>query len=332
MSNKLDLLAHYINSDEPFGPIDAGDIDSTDVDALNLLFERQNMIYEQLRERPSIISGRRGSGKTSYLRTVLFDTDKSKNNKLFYDFNIEIRTPNAFTTISRLVQGMTENSDMVFTENLADLWEKVLWTSVFSEIRHQSSIENLPTTNKYLEAMGVKDNYDNEMVLKKLADMFRKVKEINPQDGIYDILEIFNQHDFLKAKLEVTEYLLSKDKRFVILMDSVEDIQHDIGEIARTLEGLLKFVGSMNKPRDVVDIRFCIPTELHPKITEISSNPNKDFRRELKIEWTAKELILIGAQRLTYFIQLHHPLLLKKPTKCNKIQRCDRAFQFGTTK
>jgi hypothetical protein len=64
----------------------------------------------------------------------------------------------------------------------------------------------------------------------------------------------------------------------------------------------LKFVGSMNKPRDVVDVRFCLPSELFHRIIKISSNPNKDFRRALRLQWTASELVLIGAQRLMYYL------------------------------
>ena len=69
----MDTVRPYITKDEPFGPIDSTDIDSNDIDALRLLFEQQNRIYKNLRNRPSIIIGRRGSGKTYYLRSVFFD-------------------------------------------------------------------------------------------------------------------------------------------------------------------------------------------------------------------------------------------------------------------
>ena len=68
----LDAIKPYITKDEPFGPIDAFDIDPQDKKVLGFLFEKQNNIYKSLRNRPSIIMGRRGSGKTAYLRTVYF--------------------------------------------------------------------------------------------------------------------------------------------------------------------------------------------------------------------------------------------------------------------
>ena len=69
----LNTIRPYITKDEPFGPIDSGDIDSSDLKALLMLFEKHNLIYKNLHSRPSIIIGRRGSGKTYYLRSVFFD-------------------------------------------------------------------------------------------------------------------------------------------------------------------------------------------------------------------------------------------------------------------
>ena len=43
----------YITKDEPFGPIDSGDIDSHDLKALLMLFEKHNWIYKNLHSRPS---------------------------------------------------------------------------------------------------------------------------------------------------------------------------------------------------------------------------------------------------------------------------------------
>lgn len=75
----------------------------------------------------------------------------------------------------------------------------------------------------------------------------------------------------------------STNKNFVVLMDSLDDFQLDIDSVSHSLQGLLKLVGSMNKPRDIVDIRFCCPpAEVYHRFIKISSNPNKDFRRALR--------------------------------------------------
>ena len=85
----------YITKDEPFGPIDSTDIDLRDINALEKLFEQHNRIYKNLHHRPSIIMGRKGSGKTSYLRAVFFDKK--------YSYFTEIRTAHVLAHISKVI-------------------------------------------------------------------------------------------------------------------------------------------------------------------------------------------------------------------------------------
>ena len=294
----------YITNEEPFGPIDSTDIDLRDVNALEMLFEHHNRIYDGLRNRPSIIMGRKGSGKTSYLRTVFFDKK--------YDYFTEIRTAHVIARISKIIQGTT--GEAVFPEVLAELWEMVLWICVLSEFRKLSLLpqDKVDLVNVYLERIGVSDTTNVDDVLWKLADVFDQIIQESPNEGVTEILRRLDRLAFDNVMLLVMGSLKTANKKFVILMDSLDDFQLDIDSVARSLQGLLKFIGSMNKPRDVVDIRFCLPTELYRRIIKISSNPNKDFRRSLKLQWTASELTLIGAQRLKIFLELYYPSYLKK--------------------
>jgi len=320
-----DALNKYITKDEPFGPIESGDLDSN-AKVLDLLFERQNRTYKDLLHRPSIIMGRRGSGKTSYLRTVYFDKQ--------YDFNAEIRTPDVLEKISNVIQGMARQA--TFTETLAELWEKVLWTCVLSEIR---SKELLPFSSKllvvgeYLDMMGIKKGDKVDDALRNLAEIFEDAKSTKSKDGISEVLRRLDKNKFDVAQSAVIDSLKASKKTFVILMDSLEDFRLNIDSIRDSLQGLLKCVGSMNKPDDAVDIRFCLPTELYRTIIEISSNQTKDFKRALRLEWDAKELILIGAQRLHYFLALYYPNFMpdfmKRRSEDKKIERSEADALFN---
>jgi hypothetical protein len=132
------------------------------------------------------------------------------------------------------------------------------------------------------------------------------------------------------AKAVVLKNLQTKQKKFAILMDSLDDFRLDIDSVGYALQGLLKIVGSMNKPRDIVDIRFCLPSELYPRFVELSSNPNKDFRRALKLQWSASELILLGAQRLMFYLALNHRELYKKYSSLDLTKRADALHLFNT--
>lgn len=317
----FDTIRPYITKDEPFGPIDSVDIDPKDTDVMNRLFERHNWIYKHLHQRPSIIMGRKGAGKTYYLRTVFFDKQ--------YDFYTEIRTAHLLGHISSVIQGITK--DAVFPETLSELWETILWTCVLSEIRIHPllSSEKLFIVNTYLEKVGVSDHDTVDDVLWKIANLFDEVLNQAPRDGVSEILRRFDRLTFDDAKSVVVESLQSSKKNFVILMDSLDDFRLDIDAVSHSLQGLLKFVGSMNKPRDVVDIRFCLPAELFHRIIKISSNPNKDFRRALKIQWTASELLLIGAQRLMYYLALYYPEFLKGISPLDLTKRADALMLFN---
>lgn len=324
--SKLDLLRPYINKDEPFGPIDAYQIGSTDIvgptdiEALRLLFEKQNRVYKSFRDRPSIIMGRRGSGKTSYLRSVYFGDQ--------YDYYVNITTENILEHISTVIHDLS--SDTVYTEAIWKLWEKTLWTCVLTELSNKSIPVSggLIAIDKYLELLNIKNGDSVDTVLWKLAGLNREVIEANSKNGLSEVLRQFDEKDFGGAKLAAIESLRSTNKKLVILMDSLEDFKLNIVSVERAIEGLLKCAGSMNNPNDVVDIRLCLPTELAGMVIEISSNPIKDFHRELKLEWTAKELILIGAQRLMYFIGLYHPDLIKRKSPFDELKRSEALALF----
>lgn len=315
----LNTIRPYITKDEPFGPIDSGDIDANDIQALKLLFEQHNWIYKNLRNRPSIIIGRRGSGKTYYLRSVFFDQQ--------YDFYVEIRTARVLGYIARVIQRMTK--EVVFPEMVSELWDTILWIAVFSEIRKYPVIspDDLNLVNAYLDKMRVLDTDDVEDVLWNVAAMLEDIMNKNPREAS-DILRGYNRITIDHAKAAVVKNLESSKKTFVILMDSLDDFQLEIDSVARSLQGLLKVVGAMNKPRDVVDVRFCLPSEVYHRFIKISSNPNKDFRRALKLQWTAGELILIAAQRLMLYLASFYPDFLKGILPLDPSRRADALKLF----
>ena len=317
----LDTVRPYITKDEPFGPIDSTDIDSNDIKAMSLLFEQHNWIYKHLRNRPSIIIGRRGSGKTYYLRSVFFDNQ--------YVHYTEIRTARVLGHMAKVVQRATKEA--FFPEMVSELWEMILWVGVFAEIRKHSvlSSDDLYVVNAYLDKLDVRGTDDIDGLFMDLTSMLDDAMTKNPSRGAADILRGLDKFTFDYAKSIVLASFQRSKKTFVILMDSLDDFQLDIDSVAHSLQGLLKLVGSMNKPRDLVDIRFCLPAEVYHRFTKISSNPNKDFRRALRLQWSASELIFIGARRLGFYLDLYYPDMLRALYPLNVINRADalRLFQ-----
>src|SRR5258706_4143900 len=315
----FNTIRPYITKDEPFGPIDSGDIDSKDLKALLMLFEKHNLIYKNLRSRPSIIIGRRGSGKTYYLRSVFFDEQ--------YDYFVEIRTPRVLGQVAKAIQKLS--ADIVFSEMVSELWDTILWISVLLELRKYPVLQQdtLNVVNGYLDKMRVRPTDSVEDALRNVAIMLEEIVS-KSSAAESELLWGSDQISLNDAKTAVLKDLEIADKKFAILMDSLDDFQLDIESVSNSLQGLLKIVGSMNKPRDVVDIRFCLPSELYNQFVKLSSNPNKDFRRALKLQWSATELILIGAQRLMFHLALHYPDVLKKLPPLDLTKRADAMTLF----
>jgi hypothetical protein len=315
-----EIIRPYITKDEPFGPIDSMDFAKNDVGALKLLFEQHNSIYRKLRTRPSIIIGRKGSGKTSYLRSVSFDNQ--------YAYYTEIRTAHVLGRMTQAIQGMTK--EVMFAETVSELWETALWIGVFAEIRKHSLLpsEDLKTVDAYLGKIGVGGGKDINEVLHNVAELMDEAIRKNPHGDVDETARRFDSAAFEKARSVVLNALESSNKNFVLLMDSLEDFHVDLESVSHSIQGLLKLVGSMNKPRDVVDIRFCVPAEIYQRLIEISSNPNKDFKRALKLQWTASELVLIGAQRLKFYLDLYHHEFLNRLLPIDVNQRSDALKLF----
>lgn len=315
----VNTVSHYITKDEPFGPIDSGDIDTGDLKALLMLFEKHNWIYKNLHSRPSIIIGRRGSGKTYYLRSVFFDRQ--------YDYYVEIRTPHVLGQVASAIQKLS--SEVVFSEMVSELWDMILWIAVFLEIRKHPLLQpnELHIIKRYLDKMGVRSADTVEDALRDVAQLLEKLAGKSEATKSMSFFE--DRVSLEDAKAVVLKNLQTKQKKFAILMDSLDDFRLDIDSVGYALQGLLKIVGSMNKPRDIVDIRFCLPSELYPRFVELSSNPNKDFRRALKLQWSASELILIGAQRLMFYLALNHRELYKKYVSLDLTKRADALHLFN---
>jgi hypothetical protein len=75
--------------------------------------------------------------------------------------------------------------DAVFPEMVSELWETVLWISVFAEIRKHSLLtsDELYAVNAYLEDVKVRDSDDVDGVLWSLAVMLDEAMDENPTCG-----------------------------------------------------------------------------------------------------------------------------------------------------
>lgn len=121
-------LKRYIHVDAPLGPVDAAKIKDSYVSGK--LFDSHNELYKHINKRPSLIIGRKGSGKSAFLKNI--------NGQKKYKIKIEVKTHRAFSEIVKTVQATTKScDDFIYTEEVADLWDFLL-------VLPQLEMENCP--------------------------------------------------------------------------------------------------------------------------------------------------------------------------------------------
>ena len=290
------LIREYLTDDEPFGPIDASEVENSD--ALKLLFEHHNKIYKALHQRPSIVVGRKGSGKTSYLNSVFFDTR--------YQCVAELEAAGAFTNVVDCISDVSTGA--IFAESVAKLWENILYVGLFGAIRKKLNKSSAAAKyiNDYLAKIEVRDGDTLDDVLWQITDVISEKGKDKPHGIIAELLRKLDNVTFKKTKEEVIKELKSNNYMAVVLLDSLDDFQLHIEDVSRAIQGLLKFVGESNKPSTPIDIRLCLPAELYHRFQSVSSNPNKDFRRKLVLHWVASELVMVASHRLNMYLWAHN--------------------------
>lgn len=289
----IEIVREYLTDDEPFGPIDATEIE--DRRAIGLLFERHNKIYGVLHKRPSLVVGRKGSGKTSYLNSVHFDSQ--------YKYVAAVNASEAFTSVVTAVSKGTTGA--VFAEQVARIWENVLQIGLFCDIRGKlpRGSQSKKLIDDYLAKIGIREGATLDDALWSVADVIAEQAKGRTTGIVADILRRLDSTTHDRTRNALSEELKSTKTKAVILLDSLDDFQLHMDDVGRALQGLLKLAGEWNKPSSRIDMRLCLPAELYHRFVAISSNPTKDLRRELVLHWVASELIAVAGHRAALYQQ-----------------------------
>lgn len=297
----IEELKNFIDHDQPFGPIDADVIEEKTI--RKLLFDKQNSIYHSFMKRPTIIVGRRGSGKTAFLQSLRDSED--------YKITVPLKTYDAF---AQTVKSITEISRTgpVYPEAVQSIWDAVLWTALFSKIVDHftdSTSKNISTLNIYLANVGITSNMTTDMVIDTVLATISERGEGRPVALAAEILRRlkFEKVNFEEAQQAAKQVLKNEKIQAVILMDSIEKYNLNIDEVVHSISGLLKCLGQFNSRRTRAEIRFCLPAEIYFEFVQMSTNPLKDFGARLLLHWHSGDLLKIAAHRYAIYLFLYYP-------------------------
>jgi hypothetical protein len=295
----LKNLKEFYSINQPFGPITSDEIEDPKI--MEKLFSRENLIYRQISSCPSIISGRRGSGKTAFLRSVHLDYEQ-------YNIIIELRPHQGFRHVINSIEEIRTSA--VLVEEIAELWMLIFWNTIFIELFKQEKTKSeLEVMGKYVDGLGLTRVRSPYSIMRKTVEILKAHDRNIPLSVvsklIYDIA--FNGVTFAEAKANAIHHMEKKGIKAIILLDSLEDFQLNDAKMPHAISGLLKCQGTFHFTGSPAEIRCCIPTELYHRLMAISSNPNKDFQKQILIRWHATELIKLAVQRYFAFLDIHFP-------------------------
>jgi hypothetical protein len=293
-----DHLREFVSPDQPFGPIATPTI--AHYEAFASLLDTQNAIAKELSNRPALIIGRRGAGKTAFLNSLAL----SKG----YGVIVALEPGDAFPTMIRSIERQLPRN--ILPEESARLWHNLLWGSVFQELLARQPVEAatelLPVAH-YLEGLGVKPGMNfyavMRAILRAVAGLNKRVKVLI--DAIEDLAS--RGVRFQEAQDCAERFMARRGTKAVILMDSLEQFPLDEPAMAKAMAGLLRCVGQFNQPGRPCELRCCLPSELYPRLVDLSAAPLKDFASRIVLQWRAHELLHLAALRYTTFMRLYHP-------------------------
>ncbi len=290
------LLNRHFNHDTPFGPIDASEIEP---EVMDQLFDKHNRIYEEMRFNPTMIIGRRGAGKTSFLKSALLEDG--------YQMIIDIPSHTYFREVVESIEEIGEK--FLFVEEISEIWNMLLWHCVFVVLSTRPDEDTyLELLKDYLKGIGLvrRRNRNPVSVMKQLVGILKEHMISEKVTVISEIMEEipFNQITFSEAREAASQYLEINDIQPIILLDTLENFRLEEGNMQLAISGLLKCQGEFEAKHNNCRIRCCLPSELYHIFLSLSSNPNKDFRRKLMIQWHAGELIKLGAFRFLNYLEV----------------------------
>ena len=273
------IIKEYINDESPFGPVDSDQIE--DQETSELLFDKTNDIYKNFNNRTAFILGRKGSGKTAFIKNTFTD----KKNTL----SIAIRTHTIFTNVQTLIERLPERLRHV--EGVADIWEVIIWHIVFHKIQQISlgHDNQLRIINSYLKKLGITDRSNNEYIIGRVSH-YLNGNETDSKPNYYNIdysqyLSFENHYSYTEC-LDTTNKILSEQKfSAYVLFDSLEEFKPEEKDVNRAMSGLFKCIANFNRPQCNCKIKFCFPAELWHTLSSLSSNPLKDFNSLIVLHW-----------------------------------------------
>ncbi len=302
----LETLRGIISPQKPFGPWEA-ETGQRNPAAAEALFVTENLLHiEAAGTAPTIIVGRRGSGKTAFLKSPTTHVGSR---------SLELKTSQCFAVIERALSRWDDHRLAYYLSHVRALWRASFWHSVFANIIEQDDDWALEHS-ELIQAFEAIDTYLRDLTGKKKATPMEAfsafcnaLAEASSEELdllVYDSDSYAGKSVSFRTARKAAQRLLSaKGARVMILLDSMEDFARVRDIPDRSMEGLLSVLGERSRTDEPFSARLALPAELYFHVVRMSSNPLKDLNHIQLLHWSAPELVRIVARRFAMYCELY---------------------------
>lgn len=309
--DQMEELKYYITEEYPFGPENASRVH--EVDAQRMLFNQNNVLCAEYKMSPSIIVGRRGSGKTSIISNTQFFDEHS--------YFIKIDPEEALNYVRDAVfHDDPEREEYV--EVIAKFWTLTFDAMLMAHVLQADQDHQFLSVPQFLASTNVSLGSTLSGVVQSLRKSASMIQKNLPGYLITALLEFIesDSSNYANALDELNKHFKRNGLSSVMILDSVEDYILKENRNKQILGGLLKCAGEYGDRRR--HLRLCIPAESYFDIRSCSKNPLKDFSRNLLLQWLPSEIYGVIAWKFMLYCRLYDE---KKYEKIRRTNFSDRS-------
>ncbi len=266
-------------------------------------------LYEQKDERPSIIVGRKGAGKSTYLNNLSF-----KSNII----SVAITQWKIMDEVQQIICTLMDNGIEIRAERASYIWQWLFLAAVtlrsFDKINKNKSLKEFAETFPMKEFGEIGLAAVTSFVKTKITSFFEKNlsgEHVELASVAWIIEDKTASIDSLE--MSISDELEKHNKIAVILFDNEEDVLQEFNSVIKTnlqeakeiaISGLLNLCGRFNEGAVNVQVRYCIPAEQFFAFKKLSKTTGKDFANIHLLHWSVGELLSMIAHRYLLFLYI----------------------------
>ena len=298
-------LGDILTPEEPFGPPDADRLFARSSETAFELIDRTNVVFARAAmNRPVYLVGRKGAGKTAFLKGTFHDGDIAFE---------ELVSGSVYSKYLGFVRRFQERHAPLFADQLAEVWSTLFaHVAIFHVCKTASTsdpVDELQTLWDYHQGATIANRDATNVVEHLLASMKELSDEMAAGADISELTAslVSDGVSFAQARSALRVISQARGRRVVIIMDNLEDLHSRLYDVGPALQGLFRCVGRSIDEQADFDLQLCLPSEPFDDIQAMSASPEKDFRRVLPIYWSSRELLHLVSSRLGKHLEAHYP-------------------------